>query len=249
MITNQQTGTRIDEVTDGIYRICTPLDVIPGGFSFNSYLIVDDEPLLFHTGMRKLFPFTVEAVGKVMPTERLRWIGGSHFEGDEFGALNEFLTAAPEATPFGAEIGVLTSIDDFATKPARGWRDGEQFSLGNRTMEWIYTPHVPHGWDCGVLFDHSTGTLLCGDLFTQPGSSNPPVTESEVLTSSESMRGMMDYYAHATSTSAILGRLAGMRPSMLACQHGSAYRGDGGALLIELARRIEGGVASASAAV
>ena len=249
MITNQQTGTRIDEVADSIYRICTPLDVIPGGFSFNSYLIVDEEPLLFHTGLRKLFPFTVEALGKVMPAGRLRWIGGSHFEGDEFGALNEFLTAAPEATPFGAEIGVLTSIDDFATKPARGWRDGEQFSLGSRTMEWIYTPHVPHGWDCGVLFDHSTGTLLCGDLFTQPGSSNPPVTESEVLSSSESMRGMMDYYAHATSTSAILGRLARMRPSMLACQHGSAYRGDGAALLIELARRIEGGAASAGAAV
>jgi flavorubredoxin len=222
--------------------------VIPGGFSFNSYLVVDEEPLLYHAGLRKLFAVTVEAVGKVMPAERLRWIGGSHFEGDEFGSLNEFLTAAPEATPFGAEIGVLTSINDFATRPARGWRDGEQFSLGRRTIEWIYTPHVPHGWDCGVLFDHSTGTLFCGDLFTQPGSNNPPVTESEVLSSSESMRGMMDYYAHATSTSAILGRLAGMRPSTLACQHGSAYRGDGGALLLELARRIEGGSVAAGAA-
>jgi flavorubredoxin len=239
MITNHQAGTRIDEVADGIYRICTPFDVIPGGFTFNSYLIADDEPLLFHTGLRKLFPATVEAVGKVMPVERLRWIGGSHFEGDEFGALNEFLAAAPEATPFGAEIGVLTSLNDFAVRPARGLRDGEEFSLGTRRMRWLYTPHVPHGWDCGILFDHSTETLLCGDLFTQPGASIPAVTESEILTASEGMRGMMDYYAHSTSTSVILDRLAGLHPSTLACQHGSAYRGDGAALLRQLAGRIE----------
>jgi flavorubredoxin len=239
MITNHQAGTRIDEVADGIYRICTPFEVIPGGFTFNSYLIADDEPLLFHTGLRKLFPATVEAVGKVMPVERLRWIGGSHFEGDEFGALNEFLAAAPEATPFGAEIGVLTSLNDFAVRPARGLRDGEEFSLGTRRMRWLYTPHVPHGWDCGILFDHSTETLLCGDLFTQPGASVPAVTESEILTASEGMRGMMDYYAHSTGTSAILERLADLHPSTLACQHGSAYRGNGAALLRELAGKIE----------
>ena len=130
MITNQETGTRVDEVAAGIYRICTPLDVIPGGFTFNSYLIADDEPLLFHTGYRKLFPITVEAISKVLPVEKLRWIGGSHFEGDEYGALNGLLEAAPEATPFGAEIGVLTSLNDFATRPARGFGDGEEFSIG-----------------------------------------------------------------------------------------------------------------------
>lgn len=237
-MTNQQTGTRVDEVADGIYRICTPLDVIPGGFTFNSYLIADDEPLLFHTGYKKLFPVTVEAAGKVLPVDRLRWVGGSHFEGDEFGALNEFLEAAPQATAFGAEIGVLTSLDDFAVRPARGLRDGEVFLIGSHRLEWVYTPHVPHGWDCGVLFDHSTATLLCGDLFTQPGASPPAVTESEILSASEGMRGMMDYYAHATSTAAILERLACLGPSMLACQHGSAYRGDGAALLRELARRV-----------
>lgn len=246
MITNLQTGTCVDEVAERIYRICTPLDVIPGGFTFNSYLIDDDEPLLFHTGLRKLFATTVEAVAKVMPVERLRWIGGSHFEGDEFGALNEFLGAAPEATPFGAEIGVLTSLNDFAARPARGFPDGGSFSLGSRRMEWIYTPHVPHGWDCGILFDHSTQTLLCGDLFTQPGAGMPAVTESEILTASEGMRGMMDYYAHATGTAAILERLAGFRPAMLACQHGSAYRGDGAALLRELSARIEGGSSAAA---
>jgi flavorubredoxin len=203
--------------------------------------MADDEPLLFHTGYRKLSAVTREAIAAVMPVEKLRWIGGSHFEGDEYGALNDLLAAAPEATPFGTQIGVLTSLNDFAARPARGLGDGEEFSIGSRRLQWIYTPHVPHGWDCGILFDQSTKTLLCGDLFTQPGASMPPVTESEVLTASEAMRGMMDYYAHATSTSAILGRLARLGPAMLACQHGSAYRGDGAALLNELAAAIEPG--------
>jgi flavorubredoxin len=247
MITNHQTGTRVDEVAEGVYRICTPLDVIPGGFTFNSFLIDDEEPLLFHTGLRKLFPVTVEAVAKVLPVEKLRWVGGSHFEGDEFGALNEFLAAAPHATPFGAEIGVLTSLNDFADRSARPLRHEEELHLGKRRLKWLYTPHVPHGWDCGVLFDESTKTLLCGDLFTQAGASVPPVTESEILSASEGMRGMMDYYAHATSTTAILERLAELRPSMLACQHGSTYRGDGASLLRELAFRIESGSSNAFA--
>ena len=247
MITNHQSGTQIDEVAEGIYRICTPLDVIPGGFTFNSFLILDEEPLLFHTGYRSLFPLTAEAVAKVLPVERLRWVGGSHFEADEFGALNEWLTAAPNATTFGAEIGVLTSLNDFGIRPAKPLADGESFALGKHRLQWLYTPHVPHGWDCGVLFDHTTGTLLCGDLFTQPGATAPPVTESEILTASEQMRGMLDYYAHANSTTAILERLATLNPSLLACQHGSAYRGDGAALLRELGIRIAG-AASASVA-
>lgn len=247
MITNHHTGTRIDEVADGIYRICTPLDVIPGGFTFNSYLITDDQPLLFHTGYRKLFPLTARAVAKVLPVDTLRWVGGSHFEADEFGALNEFLTEAPNATTFGAEIGVMTSLNDFGVRPAKPLADGEVLTVGKHRLQWVNTPHVPHGWDCGVLFDHATGTLLCGDLFTQPGATAPPVTESEILTASEQMRGMLDYYAHANSTTAILERLANLNPSLLACQHGSAYRGDGAALLRELAIRIAG-AASASVA-
>jgi len=128
LITNDETGTRIDEVAAGVYRICTPLDVIPGGFTFNSYLLADDEPLLFHTGYRKLFPVTLEAIGKVMQVENLGWIGGSHFEGDEFGALNDLLTAAPAATPFGAEIGVLTSLNDYASRrPPAGSRMARSF--------------------------------------------------------------------------------------------------------------------------
>jgi flavorubredoxin len=125
-----------------------------------------------------------------------------------------------------------------AIRPARALTDGEELVTGSRKMRWIYTPHVPHAWDCGVLFDTATETLFCGDLFTQPGGDVAPVTESEVLTASESMRGMMDYYAHSRATTEILDRLAGLRPKLLACQHGSAYRGDGAALLRELAARI-----------
>ena len=239
MIANNLTGTRVDEVAQGIFRINTPMDVIPGGFTFNSYLVTGEEPLLFHTGWRRLFQATSDAVSKVIPLDRLRWVGGSHFEGDEFGATNEFLKVAPRAVPFGSQIGALTSLEDFADRPPRGFADGEAFSIGGRRMRWIYTPHVPHGWDCGVLFDEATQTLLCGDLFTQPGSGMPPVTETEVLTASESMRAALDYYAHSTNTAAILERLAELNPAMLACQHGSAYRGDGAGLLRELAGVLE----------
>lgn len=234
MIADKEIGTQVDEVEDGIYRISIPLDVIPGGFTFNSYLIVDDQPLLFHTGMRKLFPVTLQAIEKVLPAKQLQWIGGSHFESDEFGALNDFLDVAPEAVPFGSEIGTLTCLNDFGDRPANGFNDGEEFSIGKRRLKWMYTPHVPHGWDCGILFDLSTETLLCGDLFTQPGAGMPAVTETEVLTSSESMRGMMDYFAHSKVTEVTLEKLAALSPKMLACQHGSAYRGDGASLLREL---------------
>jgi len=241
VLVNKGTGVTVDEVGDGIYRLSTPLDVIPGGFTFNSYLVVDDEPLLFHTGYRKIFAGTLQAIEAVMPAKKLRWIGGSHFEGDEYGALNDLLEVAPDATAFGTEIGVLTSLSDFASRDVRGLGDDEEFSIGGRTIRSIYTPHVPHGWDCGILFDVKTKTLLCGDLFTQPGGSPPAVTESEVLTASEAMRGMMDYYAHATGTPAILERLAQLEPKMLACQHGSAFRGDGAGLLRELSAVIERG--------
>src|SRR6185295_13836632 len=228
MLTNQHTGTRIDEVAAGIYRINTPLriDAIPGGFNISQYLIVDDEPVVFHTGYRNWFPFVSEAISKVIPLDRIRHAGYSHFEGDESGAMNNFLAVAPQAVPFASNLSTLISLNDHADRPARGLADGEEFSIGHKTLRWIDTPHVPHGWDCGVLFDTSTRTLLCGDLFTQPGADMPAVTESEVLTASESMRGMMDYYAHGSGTPAILERLAALRPATLACQHGSAYRGD-----------------------
>lgn len=240
MITNAQYGTRVDEIADRIYRICTPLDVIPGGMTFNSYLVVDDEPLLFHTGYRKLLPITMEAINHVLPASDLRWVGGSHFEADEYGALNGLLEVATQATPFGSDVGAVVTLNDFADRAPRGLHDGEEFSIGSRTLTWLYTPHVPHGWDCGILLDKSTGTLLCGDLFTQPGVDLPPITESEVVTASEGMRNMMDYYAHSTGTRKVLERLALLGPTSLASQHGSVYRGDGAAALRGLAAAVEG---------
>lgn len=246
MITNRQSGTTIDEVAAGIYRISTPVDipVLPGGFSFNQYLLVDDEPLLFHTGLRRMFPLIREAVTAVIPAEKLRHVGFSHFEADESGALNDFLAIAPQAAPFSSEIGALTSVNDIADRPGRGLADGEQFSTGSHRLEWIYTPHVPHGWDCGVLFDHTTGTLFCGDLFTQGGSKCPPVTENDVVEASEQFRAPLDYFAHARGTDVILGRLAALNPKTLACMHGSAFRGDGAAQLRRLSATLCGQGAS-----
>jgi len=241
MITNAESGTRIDEIADGIYRISTPvrLDVIPGGFSFGQYLIVDEEPLLFHTGLRRMFPLVREAVSKVIPVEGLRYAGLSHFEADECGAINEFLAAAPSCVPLSSEIAALTSVNDVADRPARSVANGEQFSIGKHRLQWICTPHVPHGWDCGVLFDLTTKTLLCGDLFTQGGADCPPLTESDILGPSELFRKPLDYFAHSVATTDILERLAALQPATLACMHGSAYRGDGSALLRELAGVLE----------
>lgn len=241
MQTNAKTETTIDEVADGIYRINTPLyiDAIPGGFNISQYLVVDDEPLVFHTGWRKWFPFVSEAISKVIPLDTIRHVGYSHFEGDEAGAMNQFLDVAPQATPFASHVSVMTSLMDQADRPGRGLANGETFSTGRKTWRWMDTPHVPHGWDCGVLFDESTGTLLCGDLFTQAGAKTPAVTESEILSASEMMRKPMDYYAHATKTATILEGLAALNPTTLACQHGSAYRGDGAALLRELGSILE----------
>jgi flavorubredoxin len=238
MITNQQTGTRIDEVAAGIYRINTPIDIpaLPGGFSFSQYLLVDDEPLLFHSGMRRMFPLVREAISAVIPAEKLRHVGFSHFEADESGALNEFLAIAPQAAPFSSQIGAMVAVNDFADRPGRGLADGERFSTGSHRLEWIYTPHVPHGWDCGVLFDHTTKTLFCGDLFTQGGSKCPPVTQDDVVGPSEQFRGPLDYFAHAKGTGAILERLASLNPKTLACMHGSAFQGDGAAQLRKLCK-------------
>jgi flavorubredoxin len=237
MITNAQTGTRIDEVEAGFYRITTPVSIpeLPGGFSFTSYLAVDDEPLLFHAGLRKMFPLTLEAMSKVIAPERLRHIGYSHFEADECGALNLLLEAAPQAQAFASRVSVLTSLNDYADRPGRGLGHGEEFTTGRRRWRWLDTPHTPHGWDCGLVFETTTATLFCGDLFTRGGSGNEPVTENEILTASEQFRKPLDYFAHAAATWRILEELAGLKPRLLATQHGSAYRGDGAGLLRGLA--------------
>lgn len=239
MIANSQSNTDITEAASGVYRISTPVRDLPGGFSFNQYLVVDDECLLFHTGLRKLFPFVREAIEKVIPLSRLRYISFSHFESDECGALNAFLAAAPDAKPVCGAIGALVSIGDFADREPLALSDGQSLALGSRSVRWLDTPHVPHGWDCGLLFEERDRTLLCGDLFTQGGDGRVPVTEADILGPSEEFRKPLDYFAHAADTTAVLEKLAELRPRTLACMHGSAWRGDGAALLRSLAKTLE----------
>jgi flavorubredoxin len=237
-ITNTQSGTNVDEIGEDIYRINTPLSVVPGGFSFNQYLIVDEEPLLFHTGPRKLFPLVSEAVASVMPTERLRYISFSHVESDECGSLNEWLKVAPRAVPLCGSVAALVSIEDLADRSPRALADGETVSLGKHSVRWFDAPHLPHAWECGFLMEESTRTLLCGDLFTQPGTGDVPLTESDILGPSEAFRHQMDYFSHTKNADAMLERLAQTNPTTLACMHGSAWHGDGGELLRELARAL-----------
>lgn len=234
-ITNRSSGTNVHEVADGIYRINTPVPMEGGGFSFNQYLVVDDEPLLFHTGLRRLFPLVREAVASVLPPERLRYVAFSHVEADECGSLNEWLAAAPHAEPLCGTVAGLVSISDLADRPPRVLSDGERLLLGRHQVRWFDTPHLPHAWECGFLSEETTRTLLCGDLFTQGGSDLPALTESDILGPSEAFRRQMDYFSHTKHARPMLERLAATAPTTLACMHGSAWRGDGGALLKELA--------------
>ena len=239
-VTNKQFGTNVHEIADDIFRINTPVAIEgAGGFSFNQYLIVDDEPLLFHTGPRKLFPFVQEAVASIVPVATLRYVSFSHVEADECGSLNEWLEAAPRAVPLCGSIAAMVSIGDLAIRPPRALADGERVSLGKHSVRWLDAPHVPHGWDCGFLTEERTSTLLCGDLFTQGGTDCPPVTEADILGPSEAFRRPLDYFAHGKNTRATLERLAATNPTTLACMHGSAWRGDGAKLLLALADALD----------
>ena len=240
-ITNSQTGTSIEEIADHIYRVSTPIPPsaeMPPGFSFNQLLIAAEQPLLFHTGPRAMFPLVREAVRAVLPPEELRYIGFAHTEGDECGSLDQWLTLAPRAQPLCSRIAAMTFGHDALDRPLRAMADGERLDLGGFEVCWLDAPHVPHGWDNGFLAEVRTRTLFCGDLFTQAGATNPAITESDILEPSERMRGMMDYYSHGTNTQHHLERLAAFEPRVLACMHGSAYAGDGAALLRELSRRL-----------
>ena len=242
MITNTISGTNVHEIAEGIYRINTPV-ALPdgaGAFNFNQYVIADDESLVFHTGPRRMFPLVSEAVGKIRPLQKLHYIAFSHFEADECGSLNDFLAAAPRAVPVCSRVAAMVSVNDVANRSAHALADGETLSLGRHEIRWYDTPHLPHGWECGLIMERLTGAFLCGDLFTQGGKGKTPLTEADILGPSEAFRGQMDYYAHSPDTPDMLERLAGERPQVLACMHGSAWRGDGAALLRELVRSLDG---------
>ena len=241
MLTNPQSGTRVDEIAPSVYRIATPVTLLPGGFSFNQYLVLDEEPLLFHTGPRRMFPLVREAIAAVMPVERLRWVAFSHVEADECGSLNELLAVAPQAQPLCGSVAAMVSVNDLADREARSLADGETLSLGRMRVRWLDAPHLPHGWECGYLFEETAGTLFCGDLFTQPGAEHAPVTAGDILGPSETMRKAMDYYAHSKDTRALIEKVAATRPKTLACMHGSAWKGDGERLLLDLADAVAPG--------
>lgn len=236
-------STRIDEINDGIYRISTaiPPSAMPGGFTFNQFLIADDEPLVFHTGPRKLFSATRDAIARVLPPRSIRYIAFSHFEPDECGALNEFLGVAPNATPICSRIAAMVSMSDYADRKARGLADGERLALGRHTVQWLDAPHVPHGWDCGFMAELGTRTLFCGDLFTQFGADHKPLTTDDILGPSDAARRNLDYYAYSPGTAAVIERLAAMEPQTLACMHGASWSGDGAALLRALGATLRGG--------
>lgn len=241
MITNSASGTNLHEIAPGIYRINTPIQ-IPGGpdFNFNQYLVADDEPLLFHTGPKRMFPLVAEAIGRVLPVEKLRYVAFSHFEADECGSLNDFLALAPAAVPVSSQVAAMVSVNDIALRPALAMADGQLLRTGRRTFKWLDAPHVPHAWENGFLMELETRTMFLGDLFTQGGKGEVALTEGDILGPSEAFRKPMDYYAHGPNTAEVLHKLAAENPTTLACMHGSAWRGNGGWLIRALAGRLVG---------
>ena len=225
--------TRVTEIADKIYRLSTYLPQAgPGGFTFNQFFVDAEEPLLFHTGLRNIFPVVSEAIARITPLNRLRWITFGHFEADECGAMNQFLAAAPNATVAHGAIGVMVSVMDQADRAPRALADGELVDLGGKRMRRLETPHVPHGWDAGLFYEETTGTLFAGDFFSRPGDYPTMINDSEAIyESGVAFEDALPATALTPQTQPTLERLAALQPKTLALMHNSAFSGDGGALL------------------
>lgn len=218
--------TRTDEIADGIYRFSTFIpEVGPTGFTFNQFFVDAGEPLLFHTGMRALFPDVTAAVARIRPVEQLRWITFGHVEADECGAMNLFLAAAPNAEVAHGEVGCLVSIDDLADRPPRRLADGEVIDLGDRQIRHLDTPHAPHNWEARVLYEETTGVLFCGDLMTQLGD-GPALTDTDLVEPAAVAEDVFHATSIGPAVPAALNRLAELQPTTLAVMHGSSYTGD-----------------------
>jgi flavorubredoxin len=228
--------TRVDEIADGIYRLSTHVAEVapPAGFTFNQFLVMAEQPLLFHCGMRGLFPSVSEAVAKLMPVTRLRWISFGHVEADECGSMNQWLAAAPQAEIAHGMIACMVSLNDLADRRPRALANGEVLDLGGKRIRYIDTPHVPHGWEAGVLYEETTGTLLCGDLFTHVGGGSA-LTDSDILGPAIAAEEMFQATCLAPHTPRALHQLADLAPRTLALMHGASYQGDGQAALRGLA--------------
>lgn len=232
--------TTITEIADRIYRLSTwvPDVAPPAGFTFNQFLVDADEPLLFHAGHRAMFPLLAEAVGRIRPVEELRWITFGHVEADESGAMNDWQAAAPHASVAHGALGCMVQLNDLCDRPPRPLADGEVVDLGGKRVRHLDTPHVPHGWEARVLFEETTGTLLCGDLFTSVGN-GPPLVEGDVVTPAVEAETMFRAMTLHPATTATLERLADLQPTTLALMHGSSFSGDGAGALRELASQLD----------
>ena len=245
--------TAVDQVADRIYRISTCIpELAPGGFTFNQFLVDAEEPLLYHTGMRSLFPLVRAAIERVLPVERLRWIAFAHVEADECGAVNDFLAVAPHAQVAHGALGCDLSIRDLADREPRPLADGQVLELGGaglrrRVLE-VSTPHVPHNWESHVFFEQETGTLFCGDLVTQLGD-GPAVTDADLLDAAVAAEELFRQTSLGPAVPATYRRLADLEPRTLAVMHGSSYDGDCAALLRALADVYEQRFGCASAPV
>ena len=228
--------TNVAEIAPGIYRLSTFVAEIapPAGFTFNQFLVLGDEPLLFHTGLRRMFPQVRDALARVISPERLRWIAFGHYEADECGAMNEWLAAAPQAQVAHGQTGCLVSLNDMADRAPRILVDGEVIDLGGKRVRYIDTPHVPHGWDAGVMLEEASGTLLCGDLFTQLGD-GPALVEGDVVGPAIAAEDLFRYSSLSPGMGTTIRSLARFAPKTLALMHGPTFSGDGAAALRALA--------------
>ena len=244
--------TRISEIADGIYRLSTFVPEIapPAGFTFNQFLIDADQPLLFHCGPRGMFASISAAVAQVLPPEQLRWIAFGHVESDECGAMNAWLAAAPQAVVAHGAIGCMVSLNDLADRPPRALADGEVIDLGGKRVRHIDTPHVPHAWEARVLYEETTGTLLCGDLFTHIGN-GPAVTSSDIVGPAVAAEDAFRATCLTPTTAPTIRRLARLAPRTLALMHGSSFAGDCAGALAALAddyaRRLEQAIGASRA--
>ncbi len=230
--------TKTDEIAEGVYRFSTAVTGIgPEPFTFNQFLIDAEAPMLFHLGQRGFFPLISAAVARVTQLDRIRYLSCGHVEADECGALNRWLAAAPHAEIVHGRTACMVSLNDLADRPPRALEDGEVIDLGGRRMRWIDTPHVPHGWEAGVMWEETASTLFCGDLLTH-GGDGPAITESDVTAPAIAMEAMFHAMTMSPNTSAVLNRLADLGPARLALMHGSSFRGDGAGALRTLASHL-----------
>lgn len=227
---------RVDEIADGIYRLSSYVSAVapPAGFTFNQFLILGEHPLIFHTGLRHVFPVVQAAVARIVAPERLRWITFGHYEADECGAMNEWLAVAPAAEVAHGQTACLVSLNDMADRPPRILADGEVLDLGGKRVRYLDTPHVPHGWEAGLLYEETTATLLCGDLFTHLGD-GPPVTTGEIVGPAVAAEEMFNASCLSPAMASTIRRLAGLDPKTLGVMHGSSFTGDCGGALRALA--------------